>query len=186
MIHNNAIYFYNLSNKYGFMSNFYKCKFHDSKSGHTFNCSEQYFMYYKCLLFDKYNVDLLNKILTETSATKIKKYGRLVQNFDDKIWDLHKFDIMTDALRLKFSNIKLQNLLLDTDNKILYEASKNDKIWGIGYYDVDAIKIDPSKYGQNLLGQALMKIRSEIVNNIRNDIIDNIKDDDLKKLYIKY
>ena len=42
------------------------------------------------------------------------------------------------------------------------EASKNDKIWGIGYYDKDAILItDKSKFGQNLLGNALMEIRSE-------------------------
>jgi len=79
------IYFYNLKNKFDYMSNFYKINFID-KDGIQYNCSEQYFMYNKCKTFDSNNNTLLQAILTETSATKIKKYGREVKNFNDMIW----------------------------------------------------------------------------------------------------
>jgi ribA/ribD-fused uncharacterized protein len=69
---------------------------------------------------------------------------------------------MLDALRLKFNqNEIIKQKLLETTPKILYEASKNDKIWGIGFYDKDAIH-NKSKFGKNLLGNALMVIRTEL------------------------
>lgn len=156
------IYFYNLKNKFNYMSNFYKTNFTD-KDGIKYNCSEQYFMYHKCKIFDPKNNILLETIITEKSATKIKKYGRQVQNFNDKIWKEKKYNIMLEALRLKFNqNEIIKQKLIETKSKILYEASKNDRIWGIGYYDKDAIKIDKIKFGENLLGNALMEIRSEL------------------------
>jgi hypothetical protein len=159
----NAIYFYGLKNKFAYMSNFFLTSFSDD-NGNAFNCSEQYFMYHKCLTFDKHNISLLNNILFEKSPAKIKAYGRQVKNFDEKIWNNIKYNIMLDGLRLKFKqNSIINNKLKATNNKILYEASKYDKIWGIGYSDYEAISINPSKYGQNLLGKALMEIRSEIL-----------------------
>jgi len=156
------IYFYNLKNKFDYMSNFYKTIFTD-KDGIKYNCSEQYFMYHKCKIFDPKNNILLETIITETSATKIKKYGRQVQNFNDIIWKEKRYNIMLEALRLKFNqNEIIKQKLLETKPKILYEASKNDRIWGIGYYDKDAMQIDKSKFGENLLGNALMEIRSEL------------------------
>jgi len=156
------IYFYNLKNKFNYMSNFYKTIFTD-KDGIKYNCSEQYFMYHKCKIFDPKNNILLETIITETSATKIKKYGRQVQNFNDIFWKEKRYNIMLEALRLKFNqNEIIKQKLLETKPKILYEASKNDRIWGIGYYDKDAIQIEKSKFGENLLGNALMEIRSEL------------------------
>ena len=156
------IYFYNLKNKFNYMSNFYKTIFTD-KDGIKYNCSEQYFMYHKCKIFNPKNNILLETIITETSATKIKKYGRQVQNFNDIIWKEKRYNIMLEALRLKFNqNEIIKQKLLETKPKILYEASKNDRIWGIGYYDKDAMQIDKSKFGENLLGNALMEIRSEL------------------------
>ena len=46
-----AIYFW--SNNEPF-SNFYKCTFVNNEI--TFNCSEQYFMYKKCMLFDWFSM----------------------------------------------------------------------------------------------------------------------------------
>ena len=155
------IYFYGLKNKFDYMSNFYKTKFTD-KNNIQYNCSEQYFMYHKCKTFDPDNTLLLESILTETSPTKIKKYGREVQNFNDTIWKEKRYNIMLEAIRLKFNqNEIIKQKLIETKSKILYEASKNDKIWGIGFYDKDAILItDKSKLGQKLLGNALIKIIS--------------------------
>lgn len=155
------IYFYNLNNKFDYMSNFYKTDFTD-KNGIQYNCSEEYFMYNKCITFNQNNNKLLQDILTETSPIKIKQHGRKVQNFNDTIWKEKRYNIMLEALRLKFNqNEIIKQKLLDTKPKILYEASKNDKIWGIGFYNKEAIQTDKSKFGKNLLGNALMEIRSE-------------------------
>jgi hypothetical protein len=67
-------------------------------------CSEQYFMYHKCKTFYPTNNILLQTILTEKSATNIKKYGRELQNYNDTIWKEKRYNIMLDALRLKFKN----------------------------------------------------------------------------------
>jgi ribA/ribD-fused uncharacterized protein len=159
------IYFYNLDNEFDYMSNFYKTQFTD-ENNITFNCSEQYFMYQKCLLFDGNNTKLLNKILQESSAMEIKKYGRLVKNYDDIVWNNVRYDIMKNALILKFTqNNNLKNKLLSTQTKTLYEASKYDKIWGIGFYASTAIVTDKNKFGMNLLGKCLMEVR-DIINKI--------------------
>ncbi len=158
----NEIYFYTIKNKFAYMSNFYKINFTD-KDGITYNCSEQYFMYNKCKMFDDENENLLNRILSEKSPAKIKVFGRQVKNYDNDIWNEKRYKIMLDALRLKFNqNEIIKQNLLSTNNKILYEAAKNDKIWGIGFYDVDAVNVDKNKYGTNLLGKALMEIRNEL------------------------
>ena len=158
------IYFYGSKGIYGYLSNFYKSNFECFINNNIikFNCSEQYFMYYKCITFDINNIELLNTILKETNPIKIKALGRKVQNFDDKIWNLKKYYIMLNALYYKFSqNLVLKKKLLDTGNKILYEASPRDKIWGIGYSAEKAININTNKYGSNLLGIALKEIRDK-------------------------
>ena len=158
-----AIYFYGSKDKYDFMSNFYKTKFNDSNNI-SYSCSEQYFMYKKCLLFDSTNQLLIDKILKENNPVKIKQYGRKVGNFDENIWNEKRYNIMVEGLKLKFSyNQDIKNKLIQTGNKTLYEASKRDKIWGIGFNSTEAIFIDKNKYGSNLLGKALMQVRQEFI-----------------------
>jgi ribA/ribD-fused uncharacterized protein len=159
----NDIYFYGHKNEFGYMSNFYETTFieHNTK----FTCSEQYLMYYKCIIFDPLNFALLNAIIKETSPIKIKKFGRQVKNYNDIVWDALRYDIMLNGLRLKFNQnetIKLQ--LKQTSNKNLFEASIFDKIWGIGFNAAKAISIKKEKFGRNLLGKALMQVRLEIIN----------------------
>ena len=155
-----AIYFYSHHKQHDYMSNFYPVTF--VENGTRFNCSEQYLMYWKCRLFDGSNKEMLDCILAETDPAQIKKYGRMVANFDPEVWDLHKLDIMVEGLRLKFNqNTELQMKLQATSPKILFEASANDRIWGIGFSASKAITMDESHFGQNLLGTALMKVRDE-------------------------
>lgn len=156
------IYFYGQNDiKYGYMSNFYKTKFTDN-NGITYNCSEQYFMYQKCLYFNPTNNTLLYNIINEENPKNIKRYGRQVKNFNDKLWNEVKYDIMIKALLYKFNqNNDIKNKLLNTGNKNLYEASEFDKIWGIGF-SIYMLKtgIDKNKFGHNLLGKALMHVRN--------------------------
>ena len=58
----------------------------------TFNCCEQYMMYHKAMLFnDKETAEL---ILNTKEPREQKKLGRLVKNFDEQVWDLHKEKIV--------------------------------------------------------------------------------------------
>ena len=157
-----SIYFFREYDKnHGYMSNFYTVKFKDS-DGVLFTCSEQYFMYYKCKLFDPLNTTLKNNIIQELGPYKIKKLGRQVKNYNEDIWGKLRYGIMLDALRCKFGqNPDLKARLKNTNDSVLYEASKYDKIWGIGYDAATAVTVDKSKYGQNLLGKALMQVRDE-------------------------
>jgi ribA/ribD-fused uncharacterized protein len=159
------IFFYRQNGLHGYMSNFSRHGFNSPlPCGKTFNCSEQYFMYYKCLTFDSNNKVLLDKILTEKNPGKIKQYGRLVRNFVPKIWENKRYDVMLDALTLKFSQNKdILAKLINTGDKILYEAAANDRIWGIGFNEHDALRVDKNLYGENLLGKALMEIRKHYI-----------------------
>ena len=148
----------------GYLSNFYPVKF--TIENREFVSSEQTFMYYKCLVFDRDNKELLSNILQESNPNKIKKMGRQVRNFDEKTWNEVKYNIMVRCIREKFlQNEDIKKKLIETYPKHLYEASKWDKIWGIGYDKETAIRTNPNNYGQNLLGKALMKIRDEFIKN---------------------
>lgn len=155
------IYFYShRSGKYACFSNFYPATFNEN--GVIFNCSEQYFMYQKCLLFDPENKELLAKILASTDPAKIKNFGRQVKNFNEHIWKNSRESAMYSAVTLKFSqNSKLKKILLDSGNKMLYEASQQDKIWGIGFYAGDALS-NRHKFGMNLLGKCLARVRNDL------------------------
>lgn len=160
----NDIFFYGHSDKYKYcyMSNFYKSDFIDS-DGIKYFCNEQYFMYKKCKYFDPDNKKLLELIMTDKSPFNIKKYGRQVKNFDETKWEKIRYQIMVDGIRLKFTQSDiLKDKLIMTGDKNLYEASKTDKIWGIGYDASDAININKTNFGLNLLGKALMQVRNEI------------------------
>ena len=166
---NIAIWFYKQNENYGFMSNFYKCKFMDL-NGVQYNCSEQYFIYIKCLMFDWNNKILLNKILNETNPGKIKQYGRDVNYFNQLIWNKHKYNVMCDAINKKFDQNKdILNKLYMTKGKTLYEAAKNDRIWGIGYTATECRNVLPNEYGENLLGKALMRYRDKNPEYVSNN-----------------
>lgn len=155
-----SIYFYGHNNLYGWMRNFYPSVFYDT-DGIRFCSSEQFFMYIKAKTFDSSNVELINLILNETNPGKIKQYGRRVKNYDENYWNIVRYDVMKYGLALKFTqNPVLKDLLLKTESKTLYEASPYDKIWGIGLNIQTALVTDKKHYGNNLLGNALMDIRS--------------------------
>ena len=154
------IYFYSHNGVYGYMSNFYPCTFvHDNIK---FNCSEQFLMYVKAKTFEPDNSELHNKILAETNPGKIKQFGREVGNYNEITWNSIRYSVMTQVLLCKFSqNPTLKAQLKSTGNKLLYEASPTDKIWGIGLSIANVAKqTNKLNYGTNLLGRALMEVRN--------------------------
>jgi len=132
------------------------------ENGIVYKTAEHYMMAGKARLFNDH--ETLQEILISNSPNQAKSLGRKVKNFDPKIWDEHKYDIVKQGNLLKFSqNEKFKEFLLSTNDKILVEASPYDKIWGIGMLETDTRAENPLLWnGENLLGFALMEVRDEL------------------------
>jgi len=126
-----------------------------------FHTSEQYYMFMKAVTFE--DGDAMMAILEAPDAKSAKAEGRKVKNFDEQRWYDMSYEVMVDALRLKFSqNPDFLQQLFNTGNKTLVEASPTDKIWGVGLHeDDDAILNEENWTGENRLGMALMQVRDE-------------------------
>ncbi|MES1909599.1 MAG: hypothetical protein MHM6MM_002313 [Cercozoa sp. M6MM] len=131
-------------------------------SEQTYTSAEQYMMAEKARLFGDYS--MRRQILAVNNPRKQKALGRKVRDFDAQMWHEQGLDIVTQGNFLKFSqNEHLAQALLETGDKTIVEASPYDTIWGIGMHFDDPDAIDPSKWrGTNLLGQALMRVRSRL------------------------
>lgn len=71
-----------------------------------------------------------------------------------KDWDKVKIPIMYKIVSIKFThNQRLQNKLLDTEDKLLIEHTNRDAFWGDG----------GDGNGKNKLGQVLMRVRKDIL-----------------------
>ena len=121
--------------------------------------AEQFMMAGKARLFD--DSEILKSILKTSDPREIKALGRKVKNFDAKIWDKKKLDVVIEGNLAKFSqDPKLFDFIIETKDKILVEASPYDRIWGIGMKEDHPHCQTPSKWkGENLLGVALMIVR---------------------------
>ena len=148
------IFFYN-----GPFSQWFKSDF--NYRGYNFCTCEQFMMWWKAkVMGDK---ETGAAIFLTNNAKRQKELGREVNPFDPKLWDLVKQDVVYMGNYLKFSqNKELKKILLDTGNKILVEASPTDNIWGIGFNEETALQSDPSSWGLNLLGKALMEVRNTL------------------------
>lgn len=161
---NGFVFFHQVNEPNGYLSNWYTCKFIDNRNAHfkEYKSVEQYMMCGKAILFDCY--DIAEKIMKTTDSDKIKALGREVRGFNDIIWDAHKEEIVYNGLYLKFTqNENLRKMLKSTGNKILAECAVKDKIWGIGLSMHDKRRFDTNQWrGQNLLGKLLMQVRNNI------------------------
>lgn len=72
---------------------------------------------------------------------------------------MHKFAVSEDAGNLRM-------WLLATGERELVEASPMDRIWGIGFAEKNA-GANRHRWGQNLLGKALMEVRSRLMEDER-------------------
>ncbi len=133
-----------------------------SEDGVTYKTAEHYMMAGKARLFN--DDEMLEKILASGSAAEAKKYGRMIRNFDQYMWEINRFEIVKKANYLKFTqHEELKTYLLSTNNRVLVEASPVDKIWGIGLSEDDENAEFPENWpGLNLLGFCLMEVREMI------------------------
>ena len=132
---------------------------------------EQYMMYEKAILFQ--DQQTAEKILGTDDVAEIKALGRMVRNFDEKIWREKRVSIVHKGVLQKFlQNPELAEKLLETGEQMIAECAVKDKIWGIGLsmWDEERFCVDKWK-GQNLLGKILMQVRAEI--SVQNQNTEN-------------
>lgn len=134
-----------------------------------FELREQWMMYLKALVFakDDYrddNLAIAKSIIETSDPAIIKRLGRIIKGFNEDIWNKCKFEIVVNGNYLEFSqNKEMKNILLGTGTREIVEASPKDFIWGIGFNENNAKNVDKSKWGLNLLGKALMQVRSKLI-----------------------
>ena len=144
----------------GYLSNWYMSDF--SIDSITYSSMEQYMMYMKAQVFK--DEAIASQILQTSDVATIKALGRGVINYNDSVWNGMRQILVYKGLREKFGqNEDMKKRLLSTDNNYLAECAVNDKIWGIGLSMKDPDRLHIYKWkGQNLLGYALMIVRSDL------------------------
>ncbi|KAL1875410.1 hypothetical protein Daus18300_003149 [Diaporthe australafricana] len=163
------IYFWRETEEpYGWMSQWYAYQMEEGSDGViVYPTAEHYMMYHKAKLFKD------DKIADEVLAgknlhpRKIKTLGRRVTGFDETTWVAERERIVEEGTWLKMmkpASDKQQNLgelLLDTGDRELVEASPFDRVWGVGFRAKDA-ENNREHWGLNLLGKALMAVRERL------------------------
>lgn len=138
-------------------SQWWDCKF--IVDGVEYHTAEQYMMAQKAALFgDK---EMQKEIMAASHPKQFKALGQKVKGFVQEVWDKNCCDIVVKGNAAKFSqNEILKAFLLNTNQRVLVEASPYDKIWGIGMGTDDSRCENPTRWnGTNFLGFCLMEVR---------------------------
>lgn len=131
-----------------------------------FKTAEQSMMAEKAACFDP---SMIEDIIDAKTPAEAKRLGRQVENYNESVWNEVRFRVVVEGNIAKFSqNPHLKTYLLSTNNAILVEACKTDRIWGVGLGVSDPLVMDPKNWkGQNLLGFALMVVRERLARDTR-------------------
>ena len=123
-------------------------------------------MYQKAICFN--DTKTASEILRTSDVGHIKALGRMVANYNENYWNGVRQIIIYEGLLAKFSqNRNLAELLIDTKDALVAECAVNDLIWGIGLSMKNPDRLDPKKWkGKNLLGYALMMVRTKMIQNL--------------------
>ena len=130
--------------------------------GVGYMCAEQFMMAEKARLFGDAGVRA--QILASDSPREHKALGRKVRGFEQGAWERERLAIVVRGNAAKFTqDDALRAALVATGDKIMVEASPLDRIWGVGLRADDPRVHDPQQWrGLNLLGEALMQVRSAL------------------------
>lgn len=158
--YNQYVFFYN-----GFLSNWADTPFMDTRTGIPYNCSEQFMMHKKALLFNDF--DIAKKVLEKKFPGDQKALGRKVKNFNKEVWDEHARQIVYEGCYYKFTqNEDAYKYLMETKGYYLVEASPFDVVWGVGLGGYEPEIKDPKNWkGTNWLGQVLTVLREDLAEN---------------------
>jgi ribA/ribD-fused uncharacterized protein len=145
-----------------FLSQWTRDSFYED--GIEFKTCEHYMMYHKAMLFG--DTEIAAKVLATDGPQYVKQYGRMVKNYNQRIWDENKFRIVVEGNILRFAqNQSSLKRMLKYQTETFVEASPFDPIWGIGMDETHPDILDESKWkGENLLGKALTEVRNKFLN----------------------
>ena len=150
----------------GIFSQWAPGSFHCNLINHRVNCAEQAMMLFKAKTFG--DTESFDRIASTNDPSEQKHYGRMVSNFNAKLWDKVKFDAVCSINYDKFTtHLPWRELLLLTHPYQLVEASPTDRIWGIGMSEQNPDILDASRWGQNLLGRAIIDTRNKIIGELK-------------------
>jgi ribA/ribD-fused uncharacterized protein len=104
-------------------------------------------------------------IINADHPRRAKNLGREVKNFNEDKWINERYWVVYTGNQYKFTqNADYKKILLGTENRILVEASPEDKIWGIGLSVHRSEVLDPMKWkGLNILGFVLTNLRNNLM-----------------------
>ena len=162
-----CIYFCRPDDPDGYLSNYYYCSpfvissdVIGGKRTLEVQTSQQGIMWLKALLM--HDEEVATKIETQTDPVFCKELGRRIKKFDQSKWDAWRLVITEYVLMQKFSSCPLLlRKLQHTGTFTLAEANPSDRIWGIGI-SVEQAENEQKWTGHNLLGEALMSVRSKL------------------------
>ena len=159
-----AVYFHKPEESDGYLSNWYPSPF--DLDGMHYTSVEQYIMHQKCRLFGDDNSAA--EVLATDDAALQQAIGRKAKGYIGSLWAGARQMIAFKGLMAKFSqNEDLKKRLLDTNDAILVECAGSDKIWACGIRLNDERRFDADNWdGQNILGFALMEVRSRLKNDL--------------------
>lgn len=142
------------------LSQWFESSFRIDGTGYA--TAEHYMMSAKARLFDDH--ESAEAAVAAVTPAEAKKVGRNVENFDEATWLEHRYQIVVEANRAKFTqNELLRTYLVSTGDRVLVEASPVDPVWGIGLAADHINAQSPERWrGLNLLGFALMEVRNEL------------------------
>src|SRR5262245_8222843 len=103
-------------------------------------------------------------VLEATDPGEAKAIGRRVRGFNEQAWADARLSAVIAGNQAKFQqHPALGSFLSAISEDVIVEASPTDTVWGIGLRETDADARDPRRWrGANLLGFALMAVRSEL------------------------
>jgi ribA/ribD-fused uncharacterized protein len=130
--------------------------------GQAYPSAEHFMMAGKASLFG--DAETAAKIREAPHPGAAKALGRQVRGFHEQRWAEHRFDLVVTGNLAKFSqHADLREFLLGAGDRVIAEASPQDRIWGIGLAAGDERAMSPGQWpGLNLLGFALMEVRHRL------------------------
>jgi len=141
-----VIQFYRVDDEFGCFSNF--APYPIRLGGKVWPTSEHYFQAQK--FEDEGQTDAVRKAKSAMLAARMGRDRKSKLRGD---WESVKVSVMTEAVRAKFTqHHDIRAILVGTGDAKIIEHTENDEYWSDGS--------DGS--GKNMLGQILMRIRSEL------------------------
>lgn len=163
---------------HSFLSNHHPSSF--TIQGRKFANVEHYLAFKKAQISTQ--ADVIQRASNATDPLEAKYILHLLKKDHTQEWDENINNIIIEGLRAKFTqNKSLLDKLRATQNKVLGEASTNPK-WGIGMTLEDENVLDQDKWDKNgnLLGKALMEIRTELSRKDRSKDKNKLKNNNNK------